>query len=133
MDLIPVNTVTVEELNRFLDKNDHVDGRSLVDHGYVVRIGEELEGCFVLAPLTDDVYWLRQLYINQKKADRLPFLIDAIVTLAEKKQLKRIYVHSHQPVVDLLLEALQFEKEKKNEYVDNPPKINGKWWAYNVS
>src|SRR5699024_3017997 len=132
MDLISVNSISEEELQRFLDKNSHVNGKNLMDYGYVVRIEEELEGCFILAPLTDEVYWLRQLYINQKKADHLPFLIDAIVKLAEQKQLKRIYVHSHQPVVDLLLEALQFHKEVKNEYVDNPSEIKGKWWAYNV-
>lgn len=133
MELIPVHYVSEEELNHFLDKNDHVDPKKLAEHGYLVKIGETFEGCFVLDPLTEDVYWLRQLYINQKKADRLPFLLDAIVVLAKRKQMKMVYVHSHQPVVDLLLEALQFHKEQGNQFVDNPPRKKGRWWAYHVS
>lgn len=133
MDLIPVSYVSEEDLQQFLQKNSHVDAEKLTEHGYLVKIGEEFHGCFVLDPLQEDIYWLRQLYMNQQKADRLPFLLDAILTLAARKRIKRVYVHSHQPVVDLLLEALQFHKEQENQYVDNPPGTKGKWWSYQVS
>jgi len=133
MDIIPVNVVPEEELHEFLVKNKHVKKESLLDYGYVVKINQTIEGCFVLDPLEEDAYWLKQLYITQTEANRLPFLLETILTLAKQKQMKNVYVHSHQPVVDLLLEALQFYRKEEAVLVDNPPANKGHWWAYNVS
>lgn len=133
MDIIPVQLVSEEELQEFLAKNQNVNQENLFQNGYIVKINKSIEGCFVLDTVEEDVYWLKQLYITQTKANRLPVLIETILTLAKQQQAKCVYVYSHQPGVDVLLEALQFYPEKEQVIVDNPPQKKGNWWAYHVS
>ncbi|GAB3044840.1 GNAT family N-acetyltransferase [Virgibacillus ainsalahensis] len=133
MNLIPAYRASEEDLEQFFEKNNHVKKDSLLLKGHVVEINEKIEGCFVLEEMEEGVFWLKQLYITQTEAAKLPFLLDAILMLAKKKQAKKIYVHSHQPVVDLLLEALQFNPQKGKVFVDKYNANEGNWWSYSVS
>jgi hypothetical protein len=63
----------------------------------------------------------------------LPFLIEGILTLAKEHEVKGVYVHSHQPTVDIILEALQFHPQKEHVLVDKYPVTHGNWWSYRVS
>ncbi|WP_100009879.1 hypothetical protein [Lentibacillus sediminis] len=133
MNLIPAHRANEEELEQFLGKNSHLNKKPLLLKGYVVEIGEKIEGCFVLEEMESGIYWLKQLHITQTEANKLPVLLEAILQLAKKQQAKTVFVHSHQPVVDLLLEALQFHPQKENLYVDKYRAEEGSWWSYQVS
>lgn len=92
-----------------------------------------VEGCFVIDSIDEDIYWLKQLYVTKNAAASLPVLLESILALAKEKQAKQLFVHSHQPMVDVLLEALQFSPQKENAFVANQPDNKGNWWTYNVS
>lgn len=133
MKLIPASGVSEVKINQFLEKNSSVVKDSLLQTGYVVEINEQIEGCFILETMEEGIYWLKQLYITQSEAGKLPVLLESILTLAKQQQAKRVYVHSHQPVVNILLEALQFHPQKENVFVDKYNVDKGSWWAYHVS
>ncbi|WP_087973640.1 hypothetical protein [Oceanobacillus rekensis] len=133
MKILLAKEASYVNLEEFFGKNPNVNQKSVYEKGYVVEIDNKIEGCFVLDQLETDIYWLKQLYITQSEAGRLPILLEAILTLAKQQHAKSIYVHSHQPVVDILLEALQFHPQKEKMFEDKYPVSNGSWWAYNVS
>ncbi len=133
MKLLLASDVTEERMDTFLATTDQVNKEDLVNGGYVVEIGEEIKGCFVLSTVEDGVFWLKQLYIAKESAQKLPVLLETIIVLAKTKEAKKVYVHSHQPVVDILLDALQFHPQKEALNVINPARKEGNWWAYEVS
>ncbi|MFC2948920.1 hypothetical protein [Virgibacillus sediminis] len=133
MNLIPAYRAPEEKLNKYLSNNESIQKESLLLKGYVVEIDGVIEGSFQLEEMEDGVYWLKKLYITQAEAARLPFLLDAILTLARKKNAKKLFVHSHQPFLDLLLEALQFHPQNEHAVVDRYRASEGNWWSYSVS
>ncbi|MFD1172499.1 GNAT family N-acetyltransferase [Oceanobacillus picturae] len=133
MNLIPANQMDMKKVEQFLEKNEGINKASLVRAGYVVEVSGEIVGCFSLETMEEGIYWLKQLYINQTNASKLPVLLEAILTLAKQQQAKSVYVHSHQPVVDILLEALQFHPQKEKMFVDKYKRDEGNWWLYHVS
>lgn len=133
MNLVRVNDVPYNALEAFLHHNPHVDGTKLAGSGYAVLIGGKIEGCFVLEQVESGCYWLKQLYIAKQEAAKLPILLEAILVLAKEKEAKQVRVHSHQPVVDLLLEALQFCPQKGETYTQYVHQDEGSWWVYQVS
>lgn len=134
MNIIPANEVTEEQLEEFFTRNENLDKNGIVEKGFVVEINSKIEGCFMLDQMEEkDVYWLKQLYITSSEANKLPVLIESILAIAKSKEAKRVYVHSHQPVVDILLEALQFHPQTDRKFVDKYPLKKGNWWTYSVS
>lgn len=120
-------------LDEFLKNNEHIDRKSLAKQGYIAMKQEEIIGCFVLELVEDDLYWLKQLYVTKSAATILPVLLEAILVLAKEKYAKEVYVHSHQPMVDILLEALQFHPKQESIFADKHPRQKGTWWSYRVS
>jgi|SRR5699024_2700908 len=133
MELIAANQATKEKLETFLENNKDVERDLLLEKGYVVEFNGMVEGCFVIDSVDEDIYWLKQLYVTKNAAASLPVLLESILALAKEKQAKQLFVHSHQPMVDVLLEALQFSPQKENAFVANQPDNKGNWWTYNVS
>ncbi|RLL42896.1 hypothetical protein D8M04_15215 [Oceanobacillus piezotolerans] len=134
MRILPACEAPFDKLEAFLRNNEGLDRTSLTAKGYVVEIKDKIEGCFVLEEVEENkVYWLKQLYITRTEANKLPVLVETILALAKTKQAKRVYVHSHQPIVDLLLQALQFHPQKEVSFVDKHPESKGNWWSYQVS
>ena len=134
MQIIQANKASEEMLKDFFRRNDNLDRDSLVDKGFVVEINSKIEGCFILDEMDEkDTYWLKQLYITRTEANKLPVLLESILTIAKSLEAKSVYVHSHQPVVDILLEALQFHPQTDASFVDKYPLKKGSWWTYNVS
>lgn len=101
--------------------------------GYIVEIDGEIEASFILDELDSGALWLKQLYITQTEAAKLPILLETILQLARSQEAKTVYVHSHQPVVDILLEALQFTIENNLTVFPKKPVMIGNWWSYHVS
>ncbi len=130
---MPVKHAVYEQLKDYLERNDNINKQLLLQKGYVVEISGQIEASFILEELDADILWLKQLYITQSKAAKLPVLLETILQLARKREAKRVYVHSHQPVVDILLEALSFQPEKQNKFIDEKSLMTGSWWSYQVS
>jgi len=133
MNLIRANQASKTQVEHFLETNEGINREDLLETGYVMMVDGEIEGCFNLESVDEGYYWLKQLYITKSKANVLPFLLEAILTLAKEQQAKRVYVHSHQPTVDIILEALQFHPQKEHVLVDKYPVNHGNWWSYSVS
>lgn len=133
MNVMPVKDATYEQLENFIEKNENIEGRLLSDKGYVVEINGEIEASFVLEEVEFGGLWLKKLFITQSHAAKLPVLLETILQIAKKKEAEAVYVHSHQPVVDILLEALKFEREHKEEIKLLKPDLPGSWWRYHVS
>ena len=133
MRLIRANQVSVEKMEEFLMHNENVKKDGLMKHGYVMELNGKIEGCFVLEEMDNEMYWLKQLYITKNEAARLPVLLESILVLAKEQHAKTVYVHSHQPVVDIILDALQFHPQKEDSFVDKYEKQEGNWWSYQVS
>lgn len=133
MQLIRAFDTSEEQLEIFLKNNRNLDKERLLEKGYAVEIKGNIEGCFILEMMEERVYWLKQLYITKTNAAHLPVLLEAILTLAKQQQAKSVHVQSHQPVVDILLEALQFHPQKEKDFVDKHKINKGNWWSYSVS
>ncbi|SFB26336.1 hypothetical protein SAMN04488072_11234 [Lentibacillus halodurans] len=133
MELIAANHASEEKLEQFLQNNQDVERNLLLEKGYVVELKGTIEGCFVMDLVDNDVYWLKQLYVTKNAAASLPVLLEAILAMAKEKQAKQVFVHSHQPMVDVLLESLQFYPQKENTFVGTSPDKEGNWWTYHVS
>lgn len=133
MKVLPVKHATYEQLDDFLTRNENIDKPLLVDKGFVVEISGKIEASFILDELDSGGLWLKQLYITKSHAAKLPVLLETILQIARKQQAKAVYVHSHQPVVDILLEALEFQPEKNKLIIPESPITTGSWWSYHVS
>lgn len=134
MRLIQAQKVEQAKRETFFNLNEHLNKDLLLTDGYLVEDNEQIIGCFIIEPTKQDVYWLKQLYITQKEARLLPALLEAILTLAKQKRAKKVYVFSHQPMVDIILSALQFREGNAEEILLNKKEHrNGTWWTYFVS
>ncbi|API91834.1 hypothetical protein KM914_08860 [Virgibacillus pantothenticus] len=133
MNLVQASKASAEKLEHFLQNNPNLNEYSLLQRGYVVELQGEIEGCFILEEMEKGTYWLKQLYITQSEAAVLPVLLESILTMAKQQHAQRVYVHSHQPVVDILLEALQFHPQKERAFVNKYDQRDGNWWLYHVS
>lgn len=118
----------------FFATNKHLNNDQFLKDGYLVEKDAQIIGCFMIERVTVDTYWLKQLYITQSAAELLPSLLEMVLMFAKQRQVKKIYVFSHQPTVDIILEALQFQEEHSHPIVVNSHNYSsGKWWTYNVS
>ncbi|MEI3604236.1 hypothetical protein SPD48_00910 [Pseudogracilibacillus sp. SE30717A] len=131
MNIIEASHVPKERLERFLENNDQVEISSLLDTGYVVECDEKIIGCFELAPIENGAFWLKQLYIIQNEAVKLPVLLEFVLIFAKQKEAKVVYAHSEQPVTDLLLESLSFSLQTNQSLqLQQAVKRKGHWWSY---
>ncbi|WP_099159387.1 hypothetical protein [Virgibacillus ndiopensis] len=133
MKLISTSNAPKKQVEQFLTNNQDVNKKALMQNGYVVEVKEKIEGCFILEQEAEGVYWLKQLHVTKQAAPALPILLEAILALAKEHNARSVYVHSHQPMVDVLLEALQFHPQNQSAFVDKHPREHGNWWTYNVS
>lgn len=133
MKIAAAHRVPFKQVEEFLKTAQHVKQDRLLQEGYVVLIDNKIRGCFILTTVERGIYWLKQLYISQEAAGKLPILLETILQMSKQLQAKKVYVHSHQPVVDILLDALQFHLQEASVPMDNQPVSEGNWWAYNVS
>ncbi len=132
MKVIAAHEASDEQLEKFMLHAQQIELKTLFKEGYVVIIDGKIQGCFILSTMEHNV-WLKQLYIMQRYARYLPVLIETIVQMSKKKQAKKLYVHSHQPAIDLLLDALQFHLQNELLATKQFKRKSGNWWAYDVS
>lgn len=133
MKIMAARQAPIEQVEAFIQTAEDFNTEGLLKEGYVVEIEGKINGCFILSTMGKDIYWLKQLYIAKESAGHLPVLLESILQMTKQKHAKKLYVQSHQPVVDLLLEALQFYPQTKEELELKDKKKVGNWWAYQVS
>jgi len=133
MDFIHASRIKEDELSSFLTNNQQIDRLSLLHHGYVVKNGNTIIGCFQLVSIDQGIYWLKQLYIVQDEAIKLPVLLELIIIFAKQQDAKLIYAHSEQPVTDLLLQSLSFSLQTNKIEALHELHEKGQWWSYHVS
>jgi|GEM_PF-1221670 len=131
MKIIEASHVSKEQLEQFLENNNQIEIGSLLETGYVVECNSRIIGCFELAPIEEEAFWLKQLYIIRNEAVKLPVLLEFILIFAKQKEAKVVYAHSEQPVTDLLLESLSFSLQTNHSVqLKNAVKRKGHWWSY---
>lgn len=133
MNLIKAEYAEERVLDSFLDKNKAINRRAIKNFGYVVMKDEEIIGCFILQALKSNRFWLKQLFITKQEAMNLPVLLEEILELAEHNYAKEVYVHSHQPMVDWLLQSLQFHPKEDILELGSIAREKGRWWAYEIT
>lgn len=133
LEVIAAHQVPMEEVENFILQAEHVDLKALLTEGYVVKMDGTIQGCFVLSTMEKDILWLKQLHIMQPFARYLPVLLEIILQMTKEKQAKKLYVHSHQTAIDLLLDALQFHLQNDLLALEKYRRQSGNWWAYDVS
>jgi|SRR5690625_338601 len=133
MNLIKAERAPENLLNSFLESNEDINSIAIKRSGYVVMKDGQIVGCFVLQGLESNRFWLKQLFITKQEAMILPILLKAILHLAEKNYAKEVYVHSHQPMVDWLLQSLQFHPQEGTLMLQSLPRRKGTWWSYKIS
>lgn len=133
MNLIRAKYAPKTLIDNFLKHNEDIDQTALLAKGYVTEMNDQLTGCFILEPLTEHIYWLKQLYITHTEAIKLPILVEAILALAKELRAEKVFVNSHQVTLDIILQALQFYPQPDCEVLDKYPKNVGRWWSYQVS
>src|SRR5699024_65547 len=132
MEIIQAIDVEKTRLEEFLHHNMHIELEKFIKEGYVVCYEDEIIGCFSLVALGNDAYWLKQLYVIQHEAIKLPRIVETILIIAKEMRAKIIYDHSEQPVTDLLLQSLSFSLQQE-EKESVPIKCDkGHWWTYKV-
>lgn len=133
MKFIRANEIDVVKLQAFLQHHPQLDRKALLESGYIIDMNDQISGCFLLQPVHGQSVWLKQLYVTPTQARALPIVIEAILALAKQMNAKHVYANSHQPVVDFLLESLQFYPQKDQLVPELAANKNGKWWSYSFS
>lgn len=133
MKLIRANAAPMEKVSSFLANNQQIEQQSLLKSGYIVEINDRITGCFNLEPINQEMFWLRQLYITQSAAIKLPVLVESILALATAQKAEFVYVKSHKLMLDLILESLLFEVQEKGPFEQSSDEDWGKWWVYEIS
>lgn len=132
MKMIEARAADRKKVNHFLLNNESINAEQLLDKGFVVEMNDAITGCYVIESIDKQTYWLKQLYMNQEEIFSLPLLIEAIIKRAEQQEVTKIYVHSHQQVVDQLLHTLEFYPQEDPVHVHQGQISGGRWWAYEV-
>lgn len=131
MKLTKAKNVSLQKVSTFLKHNHQVDLTNLLKSGYIVEMNEKIIACFNLEPVNQRIFWLRQLYIIQTEAIKLPALVESILALAKALKAERIFVKSHKLMVDLILESLLFKMQEDGP-VPQLEEDHGKWWVYEI-
>src|SRR5699024_11319367 len=100
MNLIPAKIASEENMAQFLKQNDDIDEAALRADGYVTEVDAQLVGCFILEPITEQTYLLKQLYMTHTELLKLPALIEAILVLLEDMHASKLFINSHQKMLD---------------------------------
>ncbi|HLS36214.1 MAG TPA: hypothetical protein VK061_08250 [Bacillota bacterium] len=133
MILMKANEVDTNELTSFFENNEAIDKEAVKKEGYIVTNNNHIIGCFILKRIEQNNFWLKQLFITKAEANTLPTLLQLILQLAKAKAAHEVYVHSHQLMVDLLLQSLQFHPQERSELLKSLPRQKGIWWSYKIS
>ncbi|HEY4600790.1 MAG TPA: hypothetical protein VIG73_05875 [Cerasibacillus sp.] len=131
MKLAKAHTVQGPLLESFIKTATSLDKGHLIKEGYVIQTNDCIKGCFILTQVSDEDYWLKQLFIHPEMTRNLPILLETIIMMTRELNGRKLYIHSHQVLLDIILDALYFEKTRDiPSALENIQKQSGKWWHY---
>ncbi|WP_040978250.1 hypothetical protein [Oceanobacillus jeddahense] len=133
MQIYQVKEAKVALMEEFIHKNEKLFGKNLTKESYVVEINGSIEGCFNLDMVDESTYWLKQLYLTKEHVQKLFVVFESVLVISRENNVKCVYVHNQSPVVDILLESLQFKRENDVTFKNINSEKTGNWWAYQVS
>jgi len=82
---------------------------------------------------TDGAGWLKKLFITRQQATKLPDVLQTIIRFAETKRAKQLYVHSKQPLTDLLLLSSSFTIDERSNVQHFNDEQTGTWWSITLT
>lgn len=134
MKLLKATDVSESELNLFIGKHDWFDQVEALNKksSYVIRDGQTIISWFQLESIDFENYWLKKLFISQNEALKLPNVLLSIIEYAKQENARTLYVHSKQPVTDLLLSSFQFTLQLPDERYSFQDEREGNWWYFNL-
>src|SRR5690625_3988534 len=97
---------------------------------YVIEEENNIISFFQMELVEYNDYWLKKLFITQRHALKLPTVLQTIIQFAEAQKIHTIFVHSKQPVTDLLLSSFSFVLQSDESLLPFQLEEEGKWWKY---
>lgn len=107
---------------QFNDKTSYV----IEDHGRIIT-------WFQIDYINQVDMWLKKLFIVQTEALKLPTVLHTIIRFAYENDIARMYVHSKQPVTDLLLNSFSFTLQSDQHLQSFQAAEEGNWWYYSLA
>lgn len=132
MKIIKSSQLPGKYLHQFLKNAYQINIESILESGYVLEIDDTISGCFVLEKITEKIFELKKFYLISTKAIKIPTLFEAILTIAKEKGAKKVCVHSHKLMTDIILRSLNFCPHEDQISVEKEIKSGGKWWVYTI-
>lgn len=134
MKLAKAHTVQGPLLESFIKTATSLDKSHLIKEGYVIQSNDCIKGCFILTQVSDEDYWLKQLFIHPEMTRNLPVLLETIMLMTRELHGRKLYIHSHQVLLNIILEALYFrETDSIPQSLENIQKQSGTWWYCTIS
>ncbi|MDL4839162.1 hypothetical protein [Aquibacillus rhizosphaerae] len=108
--------------------------QSLREYGYLVEHKGVYQAYFALAPVEEQAFWLKSLYIKEGVPSSFPLaIIEASITLAKDNLGSYLYINSHQDALSSLLSLMNFEKKQEPFFAEGLECKDGTWWKMDVT
>jgi len=133
MKIIEASQLPEKHIRNFLKNAHQIEVESILQSGYMLEVNDKISGFFVLEKVIDKAYELKKFYLVSTEAIKIPTLFEAIITIAEEKGARRVFVCSHKLMTDIILKSLNFYPQSDHTFLTNGAKHGGKWWSYTIS
>lgn len=135
MELKKATAVNQDKLHSFFAHHEPLQTvHDINEHtSYVIEQDGSIISWFQIDYLNHDDLWLKKLFIVQSEALKLPDVLQTIVKFANRNKVTTIYVHSKQPVTDLLLSSFSFTLQPSQRLQPFQLAKRGNWWSYTFS
>lgn len=134
MKLIKASAVKESDLNTFIGqqqilyKTDSISEKT----SYVIEDESTIISLFQMELVEGQNGWLKKLFITKNDALKLPAVLHTIIQFAKEQNIRTIYVHSKQPVTDLLLSSSSFTLQPLETLRPFQNEKQGNWWFYSI-
>lgn len=134
MKLKKATAIPESELNTFIGQHDWFHQVEIINKNssYVIQDGETIISWFQLESIDEENVWLKKLFISQNEALKLPSVLHTIIEYAKSENAHTIFVHSKQPVTDLLLSSFSFSLQSPDTRFPFQEEREGNWWFYKL-
>lgn len=113
---------------------DLPDKHSLKQYGKFVEYQNEYKAFFALAPVQEQGYWLKSLYIKEGAPPSFPLaIIEASISLAKEQGGQDLFIYSHQQSLSSLLSLMQFKHQQAPAFAEGTQLTQGTWWKVDVT
>jgi len=134
MKLFKATAISKDDLNSFIAQHEELAiPRNFNEKtSYVIEENGSLISWFQLEFVAKNDVWLKKLFIIQNEALKLPTVLHAIINFANENNVLTLYVHSKQPVTDLLLSSFSFTLQTYEQLQPFQLMKEGRWWLYSL-